>query len=99
MVKDPAAEEARTLKDIVYEAIAGFHADVTHPRFDALEKQILRVHETVRDLAADTTDLKRAVRDVHRGLRDLEWDTSTREEHDQLHERLGRLERSQPTQA
>ncbi len=79
MVKDPAAEEAKTFKDIIYEAIADFHAHVTQPRFDAVEIQILRVHETVRDLAADTADVKRAVRDVGRSLRDLESDILPKE--------------------
>jgi hypothetical protein len=86
MSKSPPNGEAKTFKDIVFEALADFYAEMLNPRFDRLE-------ETTGTIKADLAEMKSDVRDIRRRVKDVAWDTPTRQEHEALKHQVERLAR------
>jgi hypothetical protein len=77
MSKSPPNGEAKKFKDIILEALADSYAEVLNPRFDRLE-------ETTGTIQVDLAEMKSDIRDIHRRVKDVAWDTPTRQEHEAL---------------
>lgn len=78
----------------LYEVLTQFYEDILYPRFTKIDADAEELKTRVVKLESESSEIKSDVRDVRRRLRDMEFDTVTRKQHQDLEKRVEVLERA-----